>query len=158
MIFGRKRLRMLSESHGDERGAVLVEFAMAIVPVLAFFFGTIQFCAAAYVNLILHHGAFVAARCEAVVHPAMPDSGGAQDCTDAVNLLLSTSTKAKATVKPTLAAKTAQTLDVVEVDLEYPCEVPLGNVVACGKGKKLHMIATASFPNQGSAYQPIWGY
>jgi Flp pilus assembly protein TadG len=147
---GRKRIR------GDQRGAVIVEFALAILPVLMIFFGTVQWCCCAYVNLILHHGAFVAARCNAVVHPGMPDAGKAEDCTTAVNTLLATSTKDKATVTLTGGAATSETVGVTEVKLTYKCTIPLGNVVACGPSREQKWTAKASFPNQGSAYQKIW--
>jgi Flp pilus assembly protein TadG len=141
----------------DDRGAVMVEFAIAVLPVLMIFFGTVQWAACAYVNLIVHHGAFIAARCNAVVHPQMPDSGPTDDCEKGVNLLLATSTTKKATVTLQVApAKTAQTMTTTEVELDYPCTIPLGDVVACGKSKEMKMKATASFPNQGSAYQKIW--
>jgi Flp pilus assembly protein TadG len=141
----------------DERGAVMVEVALAIMPVLIIFFGTVQWCACAYVNLIVHHGAFVGARCNAVVAPQMPDSGPTDDCQTGVNTLLATSTTAKATVTMlTAPSKTAETMVTTEVKLDYPCTIPLGNVVACGSSRSMKMKATASFPNQGSAYQNIW--
>jgi hypothetical protein len=134
----------------------MVEFAIAILPVLIIFFGTVQWCACAYVNLIVHHGAFVASRCMAVVHPQMPDSGPETDCTDAVNTLLALSTKDKATVTSTAVAATSEQVAQTTVELNYTCTVPLGNVVACGAGRKLAMKAQASYPNQGSSYQKIW--
>jgi Flp pilus assembly protein TadG len=141
----------------DQRGAVMVEFAIAILPVLMVFFGTVQWCACAYVNLIVHHGAFVAARCNAVVHPQMPDSGPADDCQNGVNALLKDATKEKATVTlESPPAATAETVQTTTVTLDYKCTVPLGNVVACGGSKAMKMTATASFPNQGSSYQKIW--
>jgi Flp pilus assembly protein TadG len=141
----------------DEKGAVMVEFALAIVPVLIIFFGTVQYCVCAYVNLIVHHGAFVAARCMAVVHPGMPDAGKTEDCTTGVNSLFGTDSTLKATVTlQSPPAATAEQLDTTEVELKYKCTIPLGDVVACGRGKQMTMKAIASFPNQGSSYQKVW--
>jgi hypothetical protein len=141
----------------DENGAVMVELAIAIMPILMIFFGTVQWCACAYMNLIIHHGAFVGARCNAVVHPQMPDSGGAEDCQTGVNTLYDTTKFGTATVTLVAApGKTSETMMSTEVELDYKCTIPLGNVVACGASRQMHMKATASFPNQGSAYQNIW--
>jgi hypothetical protein len=151
--FGRSKLGK------DKKGAVLVEFALAILPVFMIFFGTVQYCVCAYVNLVLRHGAFVAARCMAVVHPGMPDAGKPADCTDGVNALFGNDPNLKATVTLENAPnKMAETLDTTEVELKYECKVPLGNVIACGAARKKTFKATASFPNQGASYQKIWGY
>jgi Flp pilus assembly protein TadG len=141
----------------DQKGAVMVEFALAILPVLLIFFGTVQYCVCAYVNLIVHHGAFVAARCLAVVHPGMPDAGKKEDCTDGVNALFGTGSTLKATVTlQSPPATTSEHIDTTEVELKYKCTIPLGDVVACGKGREMTMKAIASFPNQGSSYQKVW--
>jgi hypothetical protein len=154
-----RRKRRAAGPLGDQRGAVLVEFALAIMPVFIIFFGTVQYCVNAYINLILHHGAFVAARCMAVVHPGMPDAGKTADCTDGVNVLFPTKANLKATVTlQNSPGTTSEDLDTVKVELKYKCTIPLGNVVACGAKREADMKALASFPNQGSAYQKIWGY
>jgi hypothetical protein len=140
----------------DQKGAVIVEFAMAIMPVFFIFFGTLQWCACAYVNLLVRHSAFVAARCEAVVHPQMPDSGPADDCKTGINMLLLTALPEKATIRSTLPTATSQQILTTQVELDFKCKVPLGDVLACGRSRQQHFTASASFPNQGSAYQKIW--
>jgi Flp pilus assembly protein TadG len=152
--------------HEDQRGAAMVEFAMAILPVLLVFFGTVQWSINAYLNLIVKHAAFSIVRCEAVVHPGMPDSGDENaDClatspggASVIGKLFSHVTGVSSgdfTVDTTLAPVTAQGLDSVTVTLNYKCSVPLGNQIACTSGVQ-KLTATAKFPNQGSVYQPIW--
>jgi hypothetical protein len=146
----------------------MVEFAMAILPVLAVVFGMIQWSINAYLHLIVKHAAFGIVRCEAVAHPGMPDSGSEDtDClaTDpggpsVIGKLFSHVSGVQAgdfSVTKTLANPHDQTLDSVTVTLNYTCTVPLGNQLACTSGKQV-LAATARFPNQGSSYQPIWGY
>jgi Flp pilus assembly protein TadG len=152
--------------HEDQRGAAMVEFAMAILPVLLVFFGTVQWSINAYLNLIVKHAAFSIVRCEAVVHPGMPDSGDENaDClatspggASVIGKLFSHVTGVSSgdfAIDTNLAPATAQTLESVTVTLNYKCSVPLGNQIACSSGVQ-KLTATAKFPNQGSVYQPIW--
>jgi hypothetical protein len=143
----------------DRSGAAVVEFAIAILPVLITFFGMFQWGVLAYVHLIVKHSAFVAARAEAVIHPHMPDSGPATDVHAGVMELfkhVSLVKPANVSVVSTGAGPFDETMDNVTVTVEYICGVPLGNKIAC-KGNRFTFIEKASFPNQGSYYQPVWG-
>ena len=167
--FRASRLTLQSSLIGfreDQRGAAMVEFAMAILPVLLVFFGTVQWSINAYLNLIVKHAAFSIVRCEAVVHPGMPDSGDENaDClattpggASVIGKLFTHVTGVSAgdfVVDTNLAPATAQGLDTVTVTLNYKCSVPLGNQIACSSGLQ-QLKAVAKFPNQGSVYQPIW--
>jgi hypothetical protein len=160
-------------------GAAMVEFALAIMPVLILFFGMMQWSICAYVNLIVQHAAIVAARAEAVMRPGMPDNGGATgtgtDLEKAIAPLFvhvagfeSLLGLGNMTVKVTTQAKPCdQTMNVVQVTLYYPCTVPLGNKIACGGALSdassafggpmlMKLTSTASFPNQGSYYESVW--
>jgi hypothetical protein len=172
--------RLLQALHRDGGGAALVEFAMAITPILILFFGMIQWSINAYVNLIVQHAASVAARTLAVELPGMPDNGGASgSTTDLVKAItplfvhvpnvLSVGGISNISVSiPTKANNNCdQTINTVKVSVLYPCFVPLGNAVACGGGLSgivggatgyyyQQLTATASFPNQGSYYQKVW--
>jgi hypothetical protein len=152
----KRRTRRLA---ADARGAVIVEFAIAIMPMLIFFFGIFQWCTCAYAHLLLKHAAFVAARAEAVIHPGMSDSGAATDPTKAAKLIFAV-TKAAKNIKvsfPGQPNENSQEMLEAQVEMDFQCQIPLGNVVACGNKKKMHMTAKASFPNQGSMYQRVWG-
>jgi Flp pilus assembly protein TadG len=152
----------------DLRGAAVVEFAMAIFPVLCVFFGSMQWGMNAYIHLIVKHAAFSIARCEAVAHSGMPDAGSeADDCLattpggpSVIGKLFSHVSGVSAgdfTIDQTLASPSDQKLDSVTVTLNYKCGIPLGSTLACTGGVQT-LTATAKFPNQGSMYQPIWGY
>jgi Flp pilus assembly protein TadG len=162
--------RLLLESkpalRDDARGAAMVEFALAIMPVLLVFFGTVQWSINAYLSLIVKHAAFSVVRCEAVEHPGMPDSGdeatqclgtepGGASVIGKLFAHVSGVSTGDFTIDKTLAPATAETLDSVTVTLNYKCSVPLGNRIACTAGVQ-KLTATAKFPNQGSVYQPIW--
>jgi len=150
----------------------MVEFALAILPVLMVFFGTVQWSINAYIHLIVKHAAFAIVRCEAVAHPGMTDSGDENaDClatnpggSSVIGKLFAHVTGVSSgdfEVTTSLANPTEQKLDSVTVKLNYKCSVPLGNQLACGGagGTPIQTFtATANFPNQGSKYQPIWGY
>jgi hypothetical protein len=159
-----KGLRKLLEDRG---GAAMVEFAIAILPVLIFFFGLVQWSVNAYLHLIVKHAAFTIVRCEAVVHPGMADAGSEDtDCLgkdpggpSVIGTLfahVSGVTAADFTIDTTLAQPKEQKLDSVTVTLNYRCSIPLGNVIACSTSRTQALKATANFPNQGSVYHPIW--
>ena len=179
-----KRGRLLGGDLGrrlreDRGGAALVEFALAIMPFLCLFFGMMQWTLCAYANLIVQHAAYVAARAEAVMLPAMPDNadatGTAKDLEGAVSPLfihvpgflslvsLVDGLSVKLVAQP--ANTCDQTISTVQVNYTMQCTIPLGNSIACPSpilGSILgiytqKLTATASFPNQGSYYQSVWG-
>jgi hypothetical protein len=159
----QRRSRLGRRSRGlmaDRKGAALVEFAIAILPVLITFFGMFQWGMLAYIHLIVKHGAFVAARAQAVIHPHMPDAGPETDVKDGVFMLfkhIGGVTEEDIHIQGALAGPMDETTDTVTVELDYKCAVPLGDWVACGKKRHYHFSETASFPNQGSYYQRVWG-
>ncbi len=149
----------ICRAHRDDRGAAIPEFAIAILPILITFFGMFQWGMVAYVHLVLKHAAFVAARAEAVIHPHMPDAGSEDDVKAGVLLLfkhIPGIDPSEVQVFTSGARPMDQTLDTVKVKVIYHCGVPLGNRIACGRQKEMHMMEEASFPNQGSYYQRIW--
>jgi Flp pilus assembly protein TadG len=154
--------RLTSTSLVDDRsGAALPEFAMAIMPVMLVFFGMVQWSIIAYVHLIVKHAAFVASRCNAVVHPHMPDAGTEADCNrKAMDLLfahVNGVTQGDVHVSSNSGAADSQSMDTTTVKLDYKCTIPLGNRVACGHSHHMKLEEQASFPNQGSHYQQVWG-
>ena len=181
--FQATRLSLRGSRHrllADGGGAAIVEFALAIMPVLILFFGMVQWTILAYVNLLVHHAAVVAARAEAVMLPQMPDNDGATgtttDLEKAITPLFAHVVGVGSVLGlgnlsvsiPTPATNICdQTPNTVKVTLRYPCSVPLGNAIACGGlasevgeavgvGYFKTLTASASFPNQGSYYQTLW--
>ena len=137
----------------------MVEFAIAILPILITFFGMLQWGICAYVHLLVKHAAFVAARAEAVIHPHMPDAGTQEDVKKGVMMLfkhVNLVHEGDVMIQPEVPAPMDETLDRVTVFVHYHCGVPLGNVVACGRDRHMMFKQTASFPNQGSYYQKVW--
>jgi hypothetical protein len=165
----KRRSLQADNLHKDRRGVALVEFAIAMVPVFIFFFGSMQMGVIAYMHLIVKHSAYVAARCAAVQNPGGvgnwgTDAGPVSDIKQSVWQLFSYPNTVPGVqqgdfaVQTTLAAPTYQgaQLDQVAVTLTYKCTVPLGDVIACGTSKTIPITAVAQFPNQGSVYQNIW--
>jgi hypothetical protein len=142
----------------NTRAVVIVEFVVAIVPIVVLFFSIAQLSVIAYVHLVVKHSAYVAARTEAVVHPQMPDSGQESDVKAAVMMLLTAIPGVAAgdvNVQTQTAGQYEENIDTVTVTLTYRCTVPLANRFMCASGSfPIH--ASASFPNQGSSYQQIW--
>jgi len=138
------------------RGAVLIEFLVAIIPMLMIFFSIAQISALGYTSLLVHHAAYVAARAYAVVHPGIYDSGPPSDVQSAAGLVL-------ARVPGNLSVTTrdvdpmSEQLATTTVTLDYPCGVPLGAMLVCGASMRRTLTAQASFPNQGSYVQQVWG-
>ncbi len=158
-----KGSRLVRDERGvvrDEGGAALPEFAMAIMPIMLVFFGMVQWSIIAYVHLILKHAAFIAARCDAVVHPGMPDSGEESDCNkkamEALFAHVSGVETGDVKVSDSNGSALSQEMDTVTLRLNYKCTIPLGDRVACGRGKHMALEEKASFPNQGSTYQRVW--
>ena len=141
----------------DTRGVVMVEFALAIPVVFIMFFGMLQWMLNAQVHVLLRHAAFVAARAEAVVHPGMADAGDEGQVVQAAQIVLQTRYKGSVSITRALAPALSQKPQTVTVAIDLPCKVPLGNVIACGRSRSLHLEASSSFPNQGAAYQTLWG-
>jgi hypothetical protein len=112
------------------------------------------------VTLMVKHAAGVAARCQAVVHPQMKDSGPATDVRAGVMMLLGAIpggvSDADVSVKDSTADQYSFQRDTEEVTVVYHCSIPLGNVIACGASRTKTIVQQASFPNQGSQYQKIW--
>jgi len=160
MTAGRAPARsLLRRLAPDGRGVVLAEFAIAIVPILLLFFCICQLSVLAYVHLMVKHAAFVGVRTEAVVHPRMPDAGSEDDVKAGVMMLLGAIPGVDAndvTIQTSLAGRYEQKLDTVTVVLQYRCSVPLADHIICTSGT-FPLKASASFPNQGSSYQRIWG-
>lgn len=151
----------------DKSGVAMVEFAMAIMPVLMIFFGMVQWSIVAYVHLLVKHAAYTIVRCEAVVHPGMPDAGKEDtDClatdptnrTSVIGILFNHVAGVSSgdfSISTSLAGAAEQKQDSVTVTLNYKCSIPLGNVLACTSARVMTLTETAAFPNQGSAYQAI---
>ncbi len=137
------------------RGAVLVEFAIAIMPLCLIFFTFVQLGQAYTANLVLRHAANQGVRTAAVVLPPNPGNvGKPEDVDRAVHLSLGPwdKTFTSLEVKKTPASKPYE-LVTIEVKADYKCSVPLGSRVFCGADGLFEMRPIiVQYPNLGARY------
>lgn len=158
----------------DTRGAVMAEFAIALMPMLMAFFGFVQVSRAFQANLVLRHSAIVAARAAAVIsnkNDNLPkekdsdgnDNGNKDDGQEEVELA------AALALRPWLEDGAFDNVTVniddkstrddpygmvnVTVTATYNCGVPLGKLLVCGTDATLTKSITAGFPHQGAKYR-----
>lgn len=143
------------------RGAVLVEFVVAIVPLLVTFFSFVQLAKIASARLMVKHAAIVGARAAAVIangNDNTPDqkAGANVDQIEAgVRAALgpwdATMRKLEVTVVDRSNRDDPYGLVTVTVRADYGCRVPMGQLICLGKTKTL--VETFSLPHQGARYR-----
>ena len=145
----------------DQRGAVLAEFVVAIVPLLTIFFVFVQLSAIAAARLRFKHATVVAARAAAVFSNSgdnCPEcqSDGSSDVNAAVQAALGSAgskmTDVKAAVNDRSNRSDPYGLVSVEVSGKYQCSVPLGRVI-CGTKGTVTFTERKSMPHQGAIYK-----
>lgn len=140
----------------DERGAVLAEFVIAIVPMLTALFVFLQLGQVYTANLMTRHAANMGVRAAAVVLPPNPGNVGSPDDVDhAVHKALGAWDPyfARVDVEKTPAPAPFE-LVTVTVRAQYICHVPLGARVVCGADGVIEIPEiVARFPNQGASYK-----
>jgi Flp pilus assembly protein TadG len=147
----------------DTRGAVLVEFVVAIFPLLTIFFVFVQLSAIAVAALMTKQAGVVAARAAAVYSntknnvPEACGDDGQKKIEEAVTAALGPWAKKMTTeveVTDTSSRKEPDgvyDLVTVRVTARYRCEVPLGRIICPGGTKTI--IETKSMPHQGARYK-----
>ena len=145
----------------DTRGAVLVEFVIAIVPLLIAFFSFVQLAFVAEGRLAVKHAAIIGARAAAVYsrvsanNPGMSGDGKAE-VTAGVNAAIAPwQSRGTITVNGVDVNDTSSMADpygwvYVTVHAQFNCNVPLGRAI-CGGGSKV-MNETYRMPHQGARY------
>jgi Flp pilus assembly protein TadG len=152
----------LRKLHKDRKGAVLVEFLVAVMPLMITFSSFVQVAQVATARLVVKHSAIVAARAAAVItnaHNNTPDQkkGDNKDVIEA---------SVRAALGPW--AKTMDSIQVeiddqssggdpygmvqVTVTAEYHCSVPFGSTIVCKGGGARTIKMKAAFPHQGACY------
>lgn len=144
------------------RGAVLVEFVVALVPLLTMFFGFVQLSKIAAARLMVKHAAIVGARCAAVTTnekkntPGQKEGANVDDTQRAVKAALGPwwNQGGVTAVDVTIDDKSTRDdpYDWVEVKVRatYACRVPMGILVCGGRSKILE--ETYKMPHQGAVY------
>jgi len=145
----------------DQRGAVLAEFVVAIVPLLTIFFVFVQLSAIAAARLRFKHAAVVGARAAAVFSNAGDncpecEGGGGDDVNQAVRAALGSTapkfTGLAADVTDRSSRRDPYGLVTVQVTGRYQCSVPLGRVI-CGINGSVPFTERKSMPHQGALYR-----
>jgi hypothetical protein len=148
----------------DNRGAVLAEFVIAIVPVLTMFFTFIQLSRLATARLVVKHSAIVGARAAAVIANSTKNTPDQKPGPNDMEI----SNGVKAAMgpwwsKPGAISEVVVTVhdastrqdpyDWVEVKVSatYLCNIPMG-FIACG-GPTRQIVETFKMPHQGARYE-----
>lgn len=149
-----KRLR------GDQKGAVLVEFVIAIVPVMMTFFSFVQLSKIATARLVVKHSAIVGARAASVLsnqHENNPGASGdgKSEISNSVKAALgpwATTMLVDVTVNDQSSTSDPYGWVEVKVSATYRCNVPMGRI-ACGLSGMKKLEETYKMPHQGATYK-----
>lgn len=153
----------------DQRGAVLAEFVIAVVPLLMTFFGFMQVSKMFTASLGVRHAAIVAARAAAVYSNRANNNPGADG--DGAS---QAKQAAGAALAPWISDGSISNVNVevddkssredpygpiqVQVTVNYKCRTPMMGRIVCGGGSKQISTRTmlgfsAQMPHQGAKYE-----
>ena len=153
--------------HDDKRGAVLVEFVVAFMPLMITFSCFVQLAQIATAKVVVKHSAIVGARAAAVISNAHKNTPG-QEIGDnkeqieaGVKAALGPWSKTMESVEVEIEDKSSCSEDngqyglvAVTVTAEYKCSVPFGGRLLCGAvGATRTLKQTYGFPHQGARYK-----
>lgn len=154
----------------DRRGAAMLEFAVAAMPLLGTFFGFSQVGKMYQGNFILKHSANVAARAAAVIAnntgTINPQPEGGSNSSDPQSEIQQAAIVAmgrwaqkdgfrdiRVDVNDQSSESDPYGMICVTVHASYRCAVPLGGRMVCGLDGKLEKSATACHAHQGAKYK-----
>lgn len=159
--------------HRDARGAVLVEFMVAFMPLMATFFGSLQLMQLATAKLAVKHAAILGARAGAVfsnegnVTPDQPPGANKDKIEAAVHAALGPWDKTmRVEVNVEDRASCSDPFGPVKVTVraDYTCSVPFGNAIclagawsgrtgARGARASKKFEQSYTMPHQGAKYK-----
>lgn len=153
----------LAKLHADKKGAVLVEFLIALMPLMITFSCFVQLSQMATAKLVIKHSAIVGARAAAVISnkhnntPDQPKGDNMADIEAGVHAALGPWDKQMATV--TVKVEDSSSCDdpygmvKVTVTAAHKCLVPFGGRLMCGAVGATHTMQQAyAMPHQGARY------
>jgi Flp pilus assembly protein TadG len=157
------RSNPLKGLHADKKGAVLVEFLIAIMPLMITFSCFVQLSQMATAKLVVKHSAIVGARAAAVIYnknnntPDQPKGENMADIEAGVHAALGPWDKqmATVTVKVEDSSTCADPYGMVKltVTAAHKCNVPFGGRLMCGAVGATHTLEQAyAMPHQGARY------
>jgi uncharacterized membrane protein YgcG len=155
--------KKLANLHSNKKGAVLVEFLIALMPLMITFSCFVQLSQMATAKLVVKHSAIVGARAAAVISnkhnntPDQPKGENKADIEAGVNAALGPWKKQMATV--TVKVEDSSSCDdpygmvKVTVTAAHKCLVPFGGRLMCGAVGATHTMEQAyTMPHQGARY------
>ncbi len=147
----------------DRRGAVLVEFIVALMPMMMTFFGFVEVSKIYAAKLATKHATITAARAAAVFSNAHENNPGAEGSGEE-----QAKGAAAAALGPWIGNGAISSVDVtvtdrsskedpygpvtVKVTATYQCKVPMMGQVVC-KGGTMKIPYEATMPHQGAKYK-----
>ncbi len=160
----QKRKGTLKGLHENKRGAVLVEFAIAFMPLMITFSSFVQLQQMATARIVVKHATIVGGRAAAVISNKNKNTPDAADA-DNVDVIKKGVESALGPWKGKMSNIDVKVDDTstcgdpygmvsVTVTADYKCSVPFSNLFMCGAGKT-HSFKPmiARFPHQGARYQ-----
>ena len=156
-------LSRLKRLNKDKRGAVLVEFAIAFMPLMITFSSFVQLQQMATARIALKHATIIGGRAASVISnrnkntPDAEDNDGVSEIKKGVVAGLGPWKKRiTVDVKVDDASTCADPYGMVSVTVnaDYNCTVPFANLFMCGRSKTHSFKPMISrFPHQGARYQ-----
>lgn len=151
----------------DKRGLVMVEFAIASMPLLMTFLGATEVGRTFEASLVLRHSASVAARAAAVIANSTgsinpgPSQGGdpRQQIEQAAIVAMGrwSQQNAHSQIKVEINDQSNDSdpygMICTTVSSTYRCRVPLGGRLLCGLDGVMKNSATSCHPHQGAKYK-----
>ena len=163
MTMGQIQKGTLKGLHKNKRGAVLVEFAIAFMPLMITFSSFVQLQQMATARIVVKHATIVGGRAAAVISnknrntPDAEDNDNVDEVKKGVVAALGPwKTKLTVDVKvdDTSSCKDPYGMVSVTVNADYKCSVPFSNLFMCGASKTHSFKPMVSrFPHQGARYQ-----
>jgi Flp pilus assembly protein TadG len=155
---------MMKSLRKDNRGAVLAEFIIAIVPILTAFFCFVQLAHIAGARLAIKHGAIVGARAAAVITnkndntPGQTKGDNQADVKAGVQLammpwiLKGSISNVNVTIDDQSTTGDTYGWVTVTVKANYNCfNVPMSQIICAGRNTE--MTEVAKMPHQGANYK-----
>ena len=150
--------------HRNKRGAVLVEFAIAFMPLMITFSSFVQLQQMATARIVVKHATIVGGRAAAVISNKNRNTPDQEDADNddvvkkgvmsALGPWKRTMRNVDVKVEDTSTCEDPYNTVSVTVTADYKCSVPFANLFMCG-ARKIHSFKamTSRFPHQGARYQ-----
>ncbi|MBX3189244.1 MAG: hypothetical protein KF819_19630 [Labilithrix sp.] len=156
--------RTLADLKNDKRGAVLVEFLVAVMPLMITFSCFVQVSSIATARIVVKHSAIVGARAAAVIAngnkntPDQPQGDNKGEITNGVRAALGPWVKTMNNVDVQINDQSSCSdpygMVSVTVTADYRCSVPFGGRLLCGAVGATHTLKqTYAMPHQGARYK-----